>query len=86
MAVKSNESRGRTGSLSGRARSLLLYPSGPDPRDLTWTPGPRTLHRLVRWILFSEQSNFGILRGRSRIGAIQATRYREVSTKLILIL
>ncbi|EZA60578.1 hypothetical protein X777_14604, partial [Ooceraea biroi] len=59
MAVKSNEGRGRTGSLSGRARSLLPI-RGVSRGSL----GP-TLHRLVRLILSSEQTNFGILRGLS---------------------
>ncbi|KYN11988.1 hypothetical protein ALC57_15830 [Trachymyrmex cornetzi] len=51
MAVKSNEGRGRTGSLSGRARSLLL-PIGASRGPL----GP-TLHRLVRLILSSKQTS-----------------------------
>jgi len=59
MAIKSNEGRGRTGSLSGRARSLLL--SHRAPRSARSHVGP-TLHRLARSILSSEQ-NLGILRG-----------------------
>ncbi|EGI58423.1 hypothetical protein G5I_13460 [Acromyrmex echinatior] len=50
MAVKSNEGRGRTGSLSGRARSLL--PIGASRGPL----GP-TLHRLVRLILSGKQTS-----------------------------
>ncbi|KYM84508.1 hypothetical protein ALC53_05294 [Atta colombica] len=74
MAVKSNEGRGRTGSLSGRARSLLL-PSSPDPWGLTWPLGPHTAP--TRSLDSLGQANFGISRGSLRIGTTRCSLPRS---------
>ncbi|KYN42084.1 hypothetical protein ALC56_03222 [Trachymyrmex septentrionalis] len=41
-----------------RTKPALVYPSSPDPRGLTWPPGPPPpLHRLVRLILSGKQTS-----------------------------
>lgn len=77
MAVKSNEGRGRTGSLSGRARSLLLSigPRSAVPRVAPWAPRSAPTRSLDP--LSAEQTNFGISRGLLRIGTTSCSLPRN---------
>lgn len=77
MAVKSNEGRGRTGSLSGRARSLLLSigPRSAVPRVAPWAPRSAPTRSLDP--LSAKQTNFGISRGLLRIGTTSCSLPRN---------